>query len=147
MNFKIVNHKIASSKIKRSEHISTTMHFCSKCDFMYYLKATGEEGDKLVHYCRHCGHEADELTDADVCVLTTQVNRGAEKYAHVINEFTKEDPTVPRINTMRCPNQQCPANKGDQGQEVLYIRYDDANMKYVYMCANCDTIWKTNEQK
>ena len=26
--------------------------------------------------------------------------------------------------------------------EIIYIRYDDTNMKYVYLCCNCDTVWK-----
>ena len=114
---------------------------------MYYLKLRESEGNTLIHYCRHCGHEADELTDSNVCILKTQINRSEEKYAHVINEFTKEDPTLPRIKTIRCPKQECSSNSNDSDREVLYIRYDDANLKYIYMCAKCNTTWKTSEQK
>ena len=123
------------------------MHFCIKCDNMYYLKLKENDGQVLVYYCRHCGHEADDISESDICVLKTQVNRTEEKYSHVINEYTKEDPTLPRINTIRCPMQECPSNKGDVDKEVLYIRYDDANMRYVYMCTRCDTTWKTSEHK
>jgi hypothetical protein len=28
---------------------------------------------------------------------------------------------------------------------VIYIRYDDDNMKYLYMCVTCDTVWKTDD--
>ena len=28
--------------------------------------------------------------------------------------------------------------------EVLYIKYDPDNMKYLYMCVNCSTSWKGN---
>jgi hypothetical protein len=28
-------------------------------------------------------------------------------------------------------------------REVIYIRYDEVNMKYVYMCTVCDTVWNT----
>ena len=27
----------------------------------------------------------------------------------------------------------------------IYLRYDDANMKYLYMCTVCNTSWKTAE--
>ena len=123
------------------------MHFCIKCDNMYYLKLKEIDGQTLVYYCRHCGHEADDISKSDICVLKTQVNRTEEKYSHIINEFTKEDQTLPRINTISCPMQECPSNKGDIDKEVLYIRYDDANMRYVYMCTRCDTTWKTSEHK
>ena len=29
-------------------------------------------------------------------------------------------------------------------KEVLYIKYDSINMKYLYICANCGTSWKKN---
>ncbi len=39
-------------------------------------------------------------------------------------------------------------NKDDKVQrEVIYLRYDDINMKYIYLCPHCDTIWKTAEEK
>ena len=31
--------------------------------------------------------------------------------------------------------------------EIIYIRYDDVNMKYIYLCTHCDTKWNTNESK
>ena len=30
--------------------------------------------------------------------------------------------------------------------EYSYLRYDDVRMKYMYLCAHCDTTWKTGEQ-
>ena len=123
------------------------MHFCVKCDNMYYLKVTTDDANKLIYYCRHCGHESNDVNETDVCVLKTQVKRSEEKYTHVINEYTKSDPTLPRIKTIKCPNQECPAAKGEAENEVMYVRYDDTNIKYIYMCANCDTTWKTSEQQ
>ena len=36
--------------------------------------------------------------------------------------------------------------KGESMREVIYIRYDDINMKYVYLCVHCDTTWKTDNR-
>ncbi len=36
--------------------------------------------------------------------------------------------------------------KGD-ASSVIYLRYDDANMKYLYICEYCDTTWKTDDNK
>jgi hypothetical protein len=30
-------------------------------------------------------------------------------------------------------------------REIIYIRYDEVNMKYVYLCAVCDTLWNTSQ--
>ena len=122
------------------------MHFCEKCKNMYYLKIGEEDGSKLIYYCRNCGHEDNTLTAENVCVSSTTVRRDSQKYAQTINKYTKEDPTLPRITTIRCPNQGCASNKDGANREVLYIRYDDKNMKYIYMCATCDTVWKTDNK-
>lgn len=126
------------------------MHFCDKCNNMYYLKLSEDDSDKLIYYCRNCGNEDDILTKENMCVLDTAVRQTEQRYSQSINEFTKFDPTLPRINTIRCPNDECPSNNDDEGsvsdREVIYIRYDDINMKYIYMCAKCNTIWKTDEQ-
>ena len=125
------------------------MHFCAVCRNMYYLKIV-EDAKRLVYYCRHCGHEDANLTAADVCVSRTQLRRSEQKYAHIVNEYTKLDPTLPRTQTIKCPGQNCPSNAGPVEQrpqrEVIYLRYDDTNMKYIYICTHCDEMWKTDEQ-
>ena len=116
-----------------------------------------------------------------------------QKYNSIINKYTKMDPTLPRINTIKCPNQSCRSNGGDDGsrvedqgeevlevevnvegegaavaasastsakksstpklksknkeleREIIYLRYDDLNMNFVYLCATCDTVWNTEQ--
>lgn len=125
------------------------MHFCSKCNNMYYLKLKDDDANKLIYYCRHCGNEDSELQSSDMCVMTTQINRSDEKYVHVVNQYTKSDPTLPRIKSIKCPNQDCLSNDDAKAteNEVMYIRYDDVNIKYIYMCAHCDTTWKTSDKQ
>jgi hypothetical protein len=108
------------------------------------------------------------------------------------------DPTLPRINTIKCPNQACKSNKEhehehektprsrprveggkskasigaaaaeilpevgalgadveveEQGggagaatdREIIYLRYDDVNMNFVYLCPVCDSVWNTTQ--
>ena len=123
------------------------MHFCENCNNMYYLKIADDNENNLIYYCRNCGNEDTKLTSSIICVSKTQIKRSEQKYSHIINEYTKMDSTLPRINTIRCPNQTCQSNKDEIKREVIYIRYDDINMKYIYLCAVCDTMWKTDEQK
>jgi DNA-directed RNA polymerase subunit M/transcription elongation factor TFIIS len=192
---------------------------------MYYLKIQDEDGkigDTLIYYCRNCGHEDKTLSTTNVCVSDIQFRTSEKKYTHIVNEYTKYDPTLPRINTIKCPNQECSSNKmgggagkstdrpkstdrlksteaekaeklaekaaksaaraaksaakaaksatkaqthletilsedeeGEQQahdaaphgeREVIYIRYDDTNMKYVYLCVHCDMTWRTDNR-
>ena len=123
------------------------MHFCEKCDNMYYLKIGEEDDNSLIYYCRNCGHEDTTLKASNICVSETHIKKNEQQYSHIINEYTKQDPTLPRINTIKCPNQECKSNNDEGEREVIYIRYDDTNMKYIYICAKCDIMWKTDEQK
>ena len=120
------------------------MEFCKVCDNLYYMKINSEDNDNLIYYCRNCGHEDTELTKDNICVSKTQLKRSEQKYNHIINEYTKLDPTLPRINTISCPNNECSSNKEKGDREVIYIRYDDMNQLYIYLCAKCDTVWRTD---
>jgi hypothetical protein len=100
------------------------MHFCAKCDNMYYIRigAASAEGDdggtaqaapqqdaaSLYHYCRNCGHEAK--IEKTICVSKLQLKHSAQSYSNVINKYTKLDPTLPRIHNIKCPNSQCKSN-------------------------------------
>lgn len=126
------------------------MFFCEKCDNMYYIKIGDESNsNKLIYYCRNCGNENTEFNNTNICVSKTIVkgNVDGNNMSHFINEYTKFDPTLPRITTIKCPNQSCNTNSVGANKverEVLYIRYDDSNMKYLYLCCRCETKWKTD---
>jgi len=114
---------------------------------MYYLKLNeGTKSNELIYYCRNCGHEDETLSSENICVSRTDITRNTRTYEHIVNEYTKLDPTLPRTTTIKCPNQECKSNNQDISREVLYIRYDDISMKYIYLCAVCDTLWTTSEQ-
>jgi len=123
------------------------MHFCSECQNMYYIRIDSENVNKLIYYCRNCGNEDKLLNVDNVCVSSTQIKKTGQSFDHIINKYTKLDPTLPRISKVLCPNAQCETNTKNTKREIIYIRYDDINMKYIYMCSACDTVWKTDEQK
>jgi DNA-directed RNA polymerase subunit M/transcription elongation factor TFIIS len=122
------------------------MHFCSQCQNMYYISIDPNDSNKLVYYCRNCGNKDDMLSVENVTVSKVQLKKSEQEFSHIINKYTKLDPTLPRVNKMLCPNSDCSTNKDDKHREIIYIRYDDRNMKYVYLCSTCNTVWKTEEQ-
>ena len=105
---------------------------------MYYISITPE--NELQYYCRNCGNIDNTIASENICVSKVNV------------KHTKLDPTLPRIHTMRCPNDECSSNQGGDSagnkptSEIIYVRYDDTNLKYVYLCAKCDKVWNTEQQ-
>ena len=121
------------------------MHFCSKCQNMYYIRLAGEGSNKLIYYCRNCGHEDEDLGSENIIVSKTAIKRENQKYLNVINEYTKMDPTLPRVTNIKCPNENCEEDAANK--EIIYLRYDDTNMRYVYICSACDNVWTLDNLK
>ena len=139
------------------------MHFCTVCQNMYYIRLAGENEDELIYYCRKCGHEDKDIIASleNICVSRSD-KKTASLYDHIVNKYTKLDATLPRLYHIKCPNASCVTNIAKETKEegkaadetpttepneVLYLRYDDANMKFVYICTQCDTVWKSADDK
>ena len=103
-----------------------------------------EESNNLVYYCRNCGNNESNIIET-ICVSKTQIKRLEEKMISGINEFTKLDPTLPRVNNIPCPNLKCTTNSetNPEDKEVIYLKYDQKNMDYIYMCCRCQQSWIT----
>ncbi len=123
------------------------MIFCGNCSNMYYIRISSENANTLQYYCRKCGKEEENLNESNLCVSKTRFKRADQQYGNAINKYTKEDPTLPRVNNIPCPNKECSTNRLDKPteREVLYIRYDDENLKFVYLCSTCDTVWRAED--
>lgn len=136
------------------------MHFCENCGNMYYIELNQNDTDTLIYYCRNCGNKNDKLIDElnNLCVSKSHIIKKTGQYKNVINEYTHLDPTLPRVKfNMDCPNTECDSNTGNdeskdpddhepkKPKEIIYLRYNDANMKYVYLCCVCKTHWKTDK--
>lgn len=136
------------------------MKFCEKCDYMYYISISEADSNLLSYYCRNCGHKDECIAEEGACVLSTQLKTSQNKFNHIINGYTKLDPTLPRIYNIPCPNLACKSHAGPsplaesngseeadpkKKSEVIYMRYDDKNLKYLYICVSCDAVWKTDD--
>ena len=121
------------------------MKFCTQCQNMYYIAIDEINGNELMYYCRFCGHKDQQLTENGVIVLKTQFKKGEQTCTHMVNKYTKYDPTLPRKTNMKCPSADCTTANVDA--DIIYLRYDDTNMKYLYICAHCETTWKTDDNK
>jgi len=122
------------------------MKFCKVCDNMYYISIDPKDSNKLTYYCRNCGDVDNEESTQEIhCVLNTQLKREDQKFHHIVNRYVKLDPTLPRVYNIPCPNENCTTNAVEDDErsarEILYIRYDENNLKYLYMCTTCNQTW------
>jgi|TARA_B100001142_G_C13833299_1_gene461329 DNA-directed RNA polymerase subunit M/transcription elongation factor TFIIS len=117
---------------------------------MYYIKLSDNGGENseylnnLVYYCRQCNYEDKDLVvdKSLICVSKSYINKKQENYKDIVNEYTKLDPTLPEVKNIKCPNAECVSNKDGEDTKIVTIRYDDLDMKYMYLCCLCDNVWK-----
>lgn len=119
------------------------IRFCNICDNKYYHHV---EDESLIYFCRICGNKDTSLSNERLCVLNIDYsNKETKPIEHMVNKYTKFDPTLPHIS-IPCPNAKCKTNKENKNNsDVIYMRYDEQNMRHLYICTICDEIWKTHE--
>ena len=116
------------------------MKFCDVCHNMFYVTV---EDKKLIYYCKSCGNKVPEDTAKSVCIIDDNKVSDFIKYSQYINKHIKYDPCLPRVKNIVCPNENCTKPTSSEN-EVIYIKYDQVNMKYLYHCCHCDHFWTNN---
>lgn len=119
----------------------TTMKFCKHCDNMLYIRTTSEDGtDALVYYCKNCMFTMTETSDNlshpvfDNGMLSKDGKEA--RFDQFMTESIEHDVTLPRVRDMACPS-NCKNN------EVVYVKYDPTNMKFLYFCTSCKKFWRS----
>lgn len=117
------------------------MEFCAHCDNMMYTKLDDETN--LVMYCKNCGFENKKMKDggSHLLIHDNKVNNET-RYSLANSEYIVYDPTLPHVNNIECPNKKC--TRGEKDNDVIYKKYDFNNMKYLYHCVYCKTVWKSD---
>lgn len=119
--------------------------FCPVCRYYLYLHqevSEEEKEDTLRRICRNCGYQEEENKGGLVLEIDLK-EKTSEGYKILLNEFTKSDPTLPHVNTIKCPNQECDTNTKEKEKDVIYIKYDAVNLKFLYICNVCDAQWRS----
>jgi hypothetical protein len=114
------------------------MKFCPVCRYYLYLNI---EEQACIRLCRACGYTEKE-EKGSLISETLVKERTSEGYKILLNEFTRQDPTLPHLKT-KCPRDDCKSNGGGAEKDVIYINYDSENLKYLYICNVCGEYWRT----
>jgi hypothetical protein len=94
-----------------------------------------------VRTCSTCGNS--EEGRKGLVMETYVLAQASESLLLQVNEYTKSDPRLPHLTTLKCPNLECPSRTGSEKPDVVYKRYDGPNMKFLYMCnvPGCSAKW------
>jgi len=68
--------------------------------------------------------------------------RATESHKILLNEFTRQDPTLPHTKEIKCPALTCQSNKGVD-RDVILIKHDAVNLKFIYICNVCGETWRS----
>jgi DNA-directed RNA polymerase subunit M/transcription elongation factor TFIIS len=117
------------------------VHFCEKCEFMTELLV---EEERLYNSCQTCGHKQEVLEENKY--IYEQVNERFD-LSEIINsnDYKTHDVTLPKISTnstIKCVDEKCPSHN-DPDSRITYFKYDNEEMKYLYVCDHCGVSWKT----
>lgn len=89
------------------------MEFCEDCDSILFLKSDvpdDEEGkSKLIYECKLCSFTKDTKPE-DACIYTRDHSGEYLSYKILTNPYICEDPTLPILDNMDCPNEKCIVN-------------------------------------
>jgi DNA-directed RNA polymerase subunit M/transcription elongation factor TFIIS len=118
------------------------MRFCDVCDNLLYVKQSPGDGG-LIYQCNYC-YSAYDAGDTTEPIVETDYRDDRAKYHHLLTPLVHEDPTLPRVDNVVCPNADCSRPSRAKGK-VLYIKYDPANLRFLYSCSYCKAFWGPEE--
>lgn len=115
------------------------MKFCPTCKYYLYLNS---ETNQLIRKCVNCGYTETE-TEGGLISETLVQQKSSEAFKIMINEFTRQDNTLPHIKMIPCPKETCPTNESGAERDVIYMTYDAPGKKNLYICNVCGEQWKS----
>lgn len=110
------------------------------CDNLLYVKLSGGE---VIYQCNYCSSTYD-VGDSSEPIVETDYRDDRAKYHHLLTPLLHEDPTLPRVDTVPCPNKGCTRAPRQKGR-VLYVKYDALNLRFLYSCEHCKAFWGPEE--
>jgi len=117
------------------------VNFCDNCDNLLYLYKD-EDSSELYLCCKSCSNKV-KVSD-DIRRIYTNTNDTVDK-SEVINSnpYITHDITLPSIQNnpnIKCQNEAC----NPETTDIKFIKYDEINMKYIYICNHCSSKWRNS---
>lgn len=118
------------------------INFCDMCNNLTSLIT---EDGRLKHKCNCCLTIQDiSNVDSSICIHRIVREKVDKSILLINNKYLKDDNTLPIIESknITCPKTDCESH--EKGSKIKYIKYDDDDIKYIYICTYCDSKWKNS---
>ena len=119
--------------------METIYNFCDDCNNTMYIYLD-KDISKLYLYCKTCQNKKEY----DGTLLYNNDNNNIDISESINNnKFINYDITLPHIKSdnIKCPNNDCKSIVENIKSDIIYIKYDKNNMKYIYTCNYCSQKW------
>ena len=115
--------------------------FCDNCNNSMYIYLN-KDTNKLYLFCKACENKVEYNQDI---IYENDFNMDLSDSINN-NKFINYDLTLPHIQSqnIKCPNDQCESIVKNLKSDIIYIKYDKDNMKYIYSCNYCSQKWTNN---
>ena len=133
------------------------MKFCPDCETYLMTEIVNNDNtNKILSYkCKNCNYRKviDIAEEPDYkCVYKKNYTINEKSIDENTIKYLNNDPTLPHVNNIKCPNNECITNKLNEPSEilnetnkninnVLYLVINENTLTYLYKCCNCNHIW------
>jgi len=117
--------------------------FCDSCD--NFMNFCIDKDSNPIYKCSRCNNLAEYDYKNDLKGIVFNKNDELKKILNN-NKYLTMDPTLPRISNsnIKCTNPECISIKDKKETDISYIKYDDENIYFMYICNYCQQKW-TND--
>lgn len=119
------------------------LRFCSVCSNLLYERLEPQTL-ALVYACKCCGNVVREDTtsvERETMVMESNYVDDETKYRQFVTPYLKDDPTMPRASYIPCIRGDACTRGEDVPREVIFVKYDAVNVKFLYHCVHCGAFW------
>lgn len=119
------------------------LKFCENCNNLMDFCLENSDDDlqpgKPVYICSRCSNK-QKTNVQDIYIASDKVFE--KKNILNKNEYLILDPTIPHITNknIKCINLECESHSTKKSN-IKYIKYDEENLKYMYICTHCSQKW------
>ena len=135
------------------------MKFCPDCSTYLTTEILNSENtNKILSYkCKNCSYiqVIDIVKEPEYkCVYYHTYNLNKTNIDKNSIKYLRNDPTLPHVDNIQCPNLQCITNKvaihpelldneisKSNINDVLYVILNESNLTYLYQCCKCEHTW------
>jgi hypothetical protein len=112
---------------------------------MLYIDYTFNKKNNIheVKYnCKFCGNveDIDKSKPKLISRISMKDDESIEKW---VKPDIESDVTLPRVNYVECINKDC-SKKKTEDNEIILLRYDRIQVKFIYFCVHCKKFWKND---